>query len=287
MTVDPMETVRAAAPHDGQPVLMMPAEAYTSAGRAGLGATRNLFAGSWTCLGREDELFPDARSVTQRAVMVGDIPCLVVRARGRARDVRQHLPAPRPRAAARRGYVGAAQHPVPLPRLDLRLRWPPDRGQGLPRGPGVRLRGARPRRAAGAEWEGWVFGHALHPVGSAEVPSFGSHLGDARAGSSRRTRRAAGRRRPAHLRGRGELEDDLGELPRVLPLPADPPGAVPGEPAGLAATTTTCPGAWIGGSMELRDGVQTMSLDGSLAATRLPGVSPRITSSTSTCCPTC
>jgi Rieske 2Fe-2S family protein len=34
------------------------------------------------------------------------------------------------------------------------------------------------------------------------------------------------------------------------------------------------PGAWIGGSMELRDGMASMSLDGSLAAEPLPGVDP-------------
>ena len=34
------------------------------------------------------------------------------------------------------------------------------------------------------------------------------------------------------------------------------------------------PGAWVGGSMDLRDGMATMSLDGSLA-TPLPGVDPQ------------
>jgi Rieske 2Fe-2S family protein len=34
------------------------------------------------------------------------------------------------------------------------------------------------------------------------------------------------------------------------------------------------PGAWIGGGMVLRDGMASMSLDGSLAATPLPGASP-------------
>ena len=35
-------------------------------------------------------------------------------------------------------------------------------------------------------WEGWVFGHALHQLGSDRVPSFADHLGDL-ARWSRRT----------------------------------------------------------------------------------------------------
>ncbi len=74
MTVDPMEIVREAAPVDGEPVLMMPAEAYTSP-EVLAWERRHLFAGSWTCLGRVDDLFPaDAeRPVTQRALAVGDV----------------------------------------------------------------------------------------------------------------------------------------------------------------------------------------------------------------------
>jgi Rieske 2Fe-2S family protein len=34
------------------------------------------------------------------------------------------------------------------------------------------------------------------------------------------------------------------------------------------------PGAWVGGSMDLRDGMRTMSLTGELAATPLPGADP-------------
>src|SRR5438067_1420147 len=43
---------------------------------------------------------------------------------------------------------------------------------------------------------------------------------------------ARGGRAP-RLRGRRQLEGHRGELPRVLPLPVDPPRAVPGVPADL------------------------------------------------------
>ena len=88
-----------------QPVRMMPAEKYTSPDVLAW-EQRHLFAGGWTCLGRVDDLFPTP-SVTQRAVMVGDIQCLVVRTEAEARDVRQHLPASRPRAAARRRHLAS------------------------------------------------------------------------------------------------------------------------------------------------------------------------------------
>src|SRR5215218_9454979 len=77
---DPLDTLRRAVPVDGDPVHMMPAEAYT-APEVLAWELRHLYAGSWTCLGRLDELLPSsgAKPVTQRAVMVGDVPALLVR----------------------------------------------------------------------------------------------------------------------------------------------------------------------------------------------------------------
>ena len=94
------------------------------------------------------------------------------------------------------------------------------------------------------EWHGLVF-----------VDTSGGAAGslDADAGQARRDRRAvragaAGDRRAAQLRRRGELEDPHRELPRVLPLPVHPPRAVPGQPAARAARTTprTAPGSAAG-----------------------------------------
>ena len=47
------------------------------------------------------------------------------------------------------------------------------------------------------------------------------------------------------------------------------------------------PGAWIGGGMDLRDGMASMSLNGELAATPLPGATRDTPWSTCTCCRTC
>ena len=57
---------------------MLPAEAYTDDAVLAW-ERRHLFAGSWTCLGRRVDLFPPDGNLTQRAVMVGDIACLLVR----------------------------------------------------------------------------------------------------------------------------------------------------------------------------------------------------------------
>jgi len=54
---------------------MLPAAAYTSAGVLAW-ERRQFFAGTWTCLGREDELPGDA-AVTQHATVAGDVPVLL------------------------------------------------------------------------------------------------------------------------------------------------------------------------------------------------------------------
>src|SRR6478736_3075801 len=72
------EEVRA---RNGTVPAMLPAAAYTS-GEVLAWERRHLFAGTWTCLGRLDELLPDdleGRPATQRAVMVGDVSALLTR----------------------------------------------------------------------------------------------------------------------------------------------------------------------------------------------------------------
>ena len=59
---------------------MLPGEAYTSP-EVLAWEQRHLFAGGWTCLGRLSDLFPASgpRPVTQQALVVGDVPALLVR----------------------------------------------------------------------------------------------------------------------------------------------------------------------------------------------------------------
>lgn len=57
---------------------MLPAAAYTS-DEVWTWERRHLFAGSWVCLGRYDELRhdEDGRPVTQRGLIAGDVPVLL------------------------------------------------------------------------------------------------------------------------------------------------------------------------------------------------------------------
>src|ERR1700759_5849336 len=66
-----------------EPTRMLPAESYTSTEVLDW-ERRHLFAASWTCLGRPEDLLPTTgtKPVTQRAVVVGDVACVLVRDEG-------------------------------------------------------------------------------------------------------------------------------------------------------------------------------------------------------------
>jgi len=123
------------------------------------------------------------------------------------------------------------------------------------------------------EWAGWVLGHAVEPLGSPRVPPFERHLGELTtlltpydAGSlvvaDRHTYEVA-----ANWKVIAENYHECYHCPMIHPelCEVTPPDS--GDNYDL-------PGAWIGGGMVLRDGMASMSLDGSLAATPLPGVDP-------------
>ncbi len=101
---------------------------------------------------------------------------------------------------------------------------------------------ARPGRAAGDGLGGLgVRARAARAGQRPRCRRSTDHLGDLGRLVAPYDLRGAGARRPAHLRGRGELEGDRGELPRVLPLPADPPASCARSARRTPATTTTCP----------------------------------------------
>src|SRR4051794_9155420 len=80
-----MTDVSALAPPEGRELVrMLPAEAYTSE-EVLAWERRHLYAGAWSCLGRVDDLFPAEGDLTQRAVTVGDVSCLLMRQGDRLR----------------------------------------------------------------------------------------------------------------------------------------------------------------------------------------------------------
>ena len=261
--------------------LMLPALAYTSA-EVLAWELRHLYAGILDLPGRLDELLPTG--TTQRAAWSGDVgSCSPGPATGP--DVREHLPAPRPRAAAGGRRVGPAVGGLPLPRLDLRPGRPCGRARVSARSPASTPPAHGLVELPVTVWAGWVFGHARHPLGHPGVVPFEDHLGElgsvvepydpgALALADRHTYEVA-----------ANWKVDRGELPRVLPLPADPPELCQVSPP-TSGDNYDLPGAWVGGWMDLRDGMATMSLTGESGGDPIPGVSPT-PSSTSTCCPTC
>jgi Rieske 2Fe-2S family protein len=258
---------------------MLPAEAYTSPGVLAW-ELRHLYAGSWTCLGRVDELLPRSaperpdKPVRQRAVAVGDVSALLVRDGEQVRMFantcrhRGHELLADGESSSRRSIV-CPYH-----------AWAYDLGGALTSAKGFREDpGFEPAAHGLVElpvqvWQGWVFGHAVHPVGDRDVPSFVDHLGDLAALvapydcgglvlADRHTYEVA-----ANWKVVAENYHECYHCPLIHPelCQVSPPDS--GDNYDL-------PGAWVGGSMDLRDGMATMSVTGELAATPLPGVDPR------------
>ncbi len=262
---------------------MMPADAYTSP-EVLAWEQRHLFAGSWTCLGRLVDLFPDTsgaatgtkpatKPVTQRAVVVGDVSALLVQD-GSA--VRMFANTCRHRGHEMLADGGTSQRRSIICPYHA---WTYDLGGSLIGAKGFR---EDERFEAGEHglvelpvrvWEGWVFGHALHPLGSELVPSFTEHLGDLAAIvtpydcgalvlADRHTYEVA-----ANWKVIAENYHECYHCPLIHTelCALTPPES--GENYDL-------PGVWVGGSMDLREGMATMSMTGELAATPLPGVDP-------------
>src|SRR6478736_3873632 len=163
---------------------MLPATAYTS-DEVLAWERRHLYAGTWTCLGRLDELLPDdleGRPATQRAVMVGDVSALLTRNRdGAGERLRMFANTCRHRAHELLPEDDAsARHSVICPYH----AWSYDLAGDLVAAPGYR---DEPGFDAAAyslvelpveTWQGWFFGHALHPLGHPDVVPFADHLGE-------------------------------------------------------------------------------------------------------------
>jgi glycine betaine catabolism A len=261
-----------APPADRELVQMLPAEAYTSEDVLAW-ERHHLYAGGWSCLGRAADLFPSGEGVTQRAVVVGDVSCLVVRDQD---DVRMFANTCRHRGHELLPENGTStRRSVQCPYH----AWTYDLSGQLKGAPGFRDVEAFAFESYGLVelplevWNGWVFGHALHPAGAQEVPAFDRYVGELAAllapydiGSlvvaDRHSYEVA-----ANWKVIAENYHECYHCPLIHPelCSVSPPDS---------GDNYDQPGAWVGGGMVLRDGMSSMSLDGSLAATPLPGVSP-------------
>jgi Rieske 2Fe-2S family protein len=278
-----MERLRAALPVDGEPVTMMPAEAYTSH-EVLAWELRHLYAGAWTCLGRVEDLLPSAgrasgeggatKPVTQRAVRVGDVAALLVRD---GDDVRMFA-----NTCRHRGHEllpdggGSDRRSIVCPYH----AWSYDLTGTLRAAPGFRdARHFEPADHGLVElpvrtWGGWLFGHAAHPLEDrSSVPSFDAHLGalGALVAPYAPERLVVGDRHTyevaANWKVVAENYHECYHCPLIHPelCQVSPPDS--GDNYDL-------PGGWVGGAMVLRDGMRSMTLTGELAATPLPGADP-------------
>ena len=261
------------APPEGRELVqMLPAAAYTSTDVLAW-ERRHLYAGGWSCLGRVGDLFPEGGSLTQRAVRVGDVSCLVVQDRRAMRMFantcrhRGHELLPEDGTSTRRN-VTCPYHAWTYD-LSGRLKGAPGFGEVASFDPADHGLVELPLEV----WNGWVFGHAVSAAGSPGVPSFERHLGDLDgllapygigelAVADRHTYEVA-----ANWKVIAENYHECYHCPMIHPelCQITPPDS---------GDNYDRPGAWIGGSMHLREGMATMSLDGNLAAAPLPGAEP-------------
>ena len=271
---DVMAVLRQAVPASGEPVHMLPALAYTSPDVFGW-EQRHLFAGSWVCLGRVVDLLPEDgdRPTTQRAVKVGDVPVLLVRD---AAELRMFANTCRHRGHELLGEGESSQRRSVLCPYHA---WSYDSRGRLISAPGFRDDDRFDASTYGLVelpvrvWEGWVFGHGVHPAGSAGVPPFDEHLGAIR---SLVEPYAPGRlvladrhayEVDANWKVIAENYHECYHCPLIHPelCRVTPPDS---------GINHRLPGAWVGGSMVLRDGMRSMTLDGALASAPLPDVDP-------------
>ena len=253
---------------------MLPAAAYTSP-EVFAWERRHLFAGTWTCLGREQELRSAGETtVTQRAVMVGDVSVLLTWS-----DLGLKAFA---NTCRHRGHelVGDGQSSTKRSIVCPYHAWSYDMAGSVRAAPGYReLQDFDPVEHSLVElpvenWHGWVFVHALNDIKQGAPVSFATHVGALEGliapyrpetlefGESHSYEVAA------NWKVITENYHECYHCPLIHPelCQVTPPGS--GE-------NYERPGAWVGGWMDLRDGMATMSITGDSDGQPIEGVDPR------------
>ncbi len=253
---------------------MLPAAAYTSA-EVLAWEQRHLFAETWTCVGRVADVSGEQTGapVRQRALRVGDVPVLLT------------FTDATPRAFANtcrhRGHelltqdATSTHQSVVCPyhgwnyRLDGSLRVAPEFREA----PGFRPEEHPLVELPVGVWHGWLFVHAGRSLDEGAATTFEEHIGalddvltpyspaDLVLGD-RHTYTVA-----ANWKVLTENYHECYHCPLIHPelCRVSPPSS--GDNYDL-------PGAWVGGSMDLRDGMATMSVTGESSGVPIPGADP-------------
>jgi glycine betaine catabolism A len=259
---------------------MLPAAAYTSEDVFAW-EMRHLYAGTYTCVGREDELrAPDTegRPLTQRAVMVGDVHVLLTWSGEAGSEIQAFANTCRHRA-----------HELLDPRADDGKSskqsivcpyhaWTYDLNGSLRSAPGYKDVPGFQTSEHGLvalpvyRWHGWLFVHAATSLAAEEALPFDDHIGDLEGLVAPYAPESLvlGDRHSyvveANWKVIAENYHECYHCPLIHPelCQVTPPSS--GDNLDL-------PGAWLGGTMDLRDGMQTMSLTGESGGRPIPGVS--------------
>lgn len=245
---------------------MLPARAYTAPEVLDW-ELRHLFGGTWTCLGRLDELLG---GVTQRGAVAGDVPVLLTRDGARVEAFantcrhRGHELLPGDGASTDRNVVVCPYHAW-VYELDGRLRTAP-RFRDVPGfEPAEHGLVALPVQT----WHGWVFVN-----GTADGVPFTDHAGalaglvEPYAPESLGLAHAHDYDVRANWKVIVENYQECYHCPHIHPelCVVSPP---------TSGDNYDLPGAWVGGAMDLREHAETMSLDGRSRGTFLPGADRR------------
>jgi Rieske 2Fe-2S family protein len=235
---------------------MLPASAYTAPEVLGW-ERRHLFAGTWSCLGRADELLPG--DVTQRAVLAGDVPVLLTLDGAFANTCRH-----RGHELLAEGCTSDRDLVVcPYHAWAYRL-------DGSQRGaPGFRITGHDLVALPMTVWHGWAFVNA-----TGDAPPFAEHAGALTSlvepYAPERLTLAARHEYDVRANWKVIVENyhECYHCPLIHPelCAVSPPAS--GDNYDL-------PGAWVGGSMDLREHAETMSLDGRSGGAFIPGADRR------------
>jgi glycine betaine catabolism A len=242
---------------------MLPRAAYTSQ-RVFAFEQERFFAGSWTCVGREGDL---EATGAQRAVRVGGAGALLVRgADGRVRAFAN--------TCRHRGHelLGAGEETTRRTVLCPYHAWTYDLDGSLRAAPGFReVPGFQPAEHTLVElplerWHGFLFVN-----GSGDAPPFAEHVGALDD--------LVGPYRPERLVPLVSHEYDLACNWKVVlenyhecyHCPLIHPELCQVSPPASGANFEL-DGAWVGGTMDLKDHAATMSLDGHSDGVPIPGL---------------
>ncbi len=242
---------------------MLPAAAYTS-DEVFAWESRHLLAGSWVCVGREPDLW--AGGPTQRAVEVGGIPVLLTCEVGRTRALAN--------TCRHRGHelLGAGDTSARTAVICPYHAWSYGLDGALRTAPGLRQAAGFDPTEHGlvqlplARWRGWLFVNA-----SGDASDFADHLGEldqlvapydpeSLVRLATHTYELATNWKVVH-----ENYHECYHCPLIHPelCRVSPPAS---------GANYDLPGAWVGGRMSLRDGADSMSLDGRGSGRPLPGL---------------